>query len=106
MPHPTANQRYYQSILPLQGTQPRFFALGLRGWIGTVGVASMVVVLGILIGQLDGFATLGHGLVGVGTGSLLRDIGVRRAYLATWPLLDAVLDWDAVRDKAGTAKPD
>jgi len=100
MSAPTPAQQYYRSILPLQGTRPGFFQLGVRGWLGTVGVATGAALAGGLITGMDGYGPVGWLLIGMGVGSLLRDVGSRRTYLAAWPLLDAVIDWEQVNDKA------
>ena len=45
------------------------------------------------------------GVIGVMVGSLLRDIYWFRRSLATWPTLDAIVDWDRVDKLLGLDNP-
>ena len=101
MPASTPEQSYYQSMLALEGTRPGFFALGVRGWLGTVGVALGAILVGVVIVQVTTMPAVGLIVVGMGLGSVFRDVGYRRRYIATWPMLDAVIAWDVVRARSG-----
>ena len=102
----TPEQSYYEAMLALEGTRPGFFALGVRGWLGTVGVALGAVLLGAIIVQATTMPAVGLIVVGMGLGSVFRDVGYRRRYVATWPMLDAVIAWDVVRARSGGSGDD
>ena len=101
MPAPSPEQSYYQAMLALEGTRPGFFGLGIRGWLGTVGVAFGAILVGVTILQVTTMPAVGLIVVGMGLGSVFRDVGYRRRYIATWPMLDAVIAWDVVRARSG-----
>ena len=60
MPASTPEQSYYQSMLALEGTRPGFFALGVRGWLGTVGVALGAILVGVVIVQVTTMPAVGQ----------------------------------------------
>jgi len=92
----TLVRRYYQRLLRMHHAPMGFFDMTLRQWVSTLGLALFLWAVGGAVVVTTSQDWAGWGICGMGLGALLRDIGIRRRSVASWPLLDAVIDWRRV----------
>ena len=97
-------RRYYQRLQRTRQASSGFFDMTLRQWLATLGVALGSCGLGGFLVVATAQDWAGWLLLGMGLGSLLRDIGSRRRSIIVWPLLDAVIDWQKVERLAEEPK--